>query len=641
MKKRIWQPLAASIVTTLVFASPVYAEVSASEPLELNKKAVVMKEDVDEVHVAKSPRGTSVQNPQSNANDNAVKAEPYVGRVVSKISITGPSTQDQEKAQEVLTMKAGNKLSANGLEEDVKALYATGVFYQVTPVFKEVPEGVQITYNIMENPVFKGIEVEGNTKLSTTDIRKLMDIPKGEVLNTKKVNEGARKIESEYSKNGYILARVNDIRLLPDGNLVVLVNEGVVEDFKINGNTKTKAYVITREMKLKKGEPFNSKLARRSMQRIYSLGYFEDVNIKLNPGQEVNTVVVEISVVEMSTGSFGIGVGYSDSDGVLGMISIGDKNYKGTGDKVNVSWQFGQDSETDKNFEFSYVRPWIDNKETTMGLSVYNMTNEYTEYNRDYEKIATYYKKRVGQELSFSRPTNNDFITNSVLFKNRDDTYVKSDDDYTYQYFDGYDIDGTQQSDAVIAERLADNFGTTRSVTLARTLDNRDNINDPHEGKRTNYSVEVAALGGDFNFQKYSVDYRYYYRQGVNNVLAMNFAAGYINGDTPLSQRFSIGGSDTLRGYNDYAFKGSSMLRSSIEYRVPLIKKVQGVIFTDAGYAWSKDYDESNFELGLMKYSAGVGLRINSPLGPLRLDYGIPLNGGDGGVFHFSFGGTF
>ena len=83
------------------------------------------------------------------------------------------------------------------------------------------------------------------------------------------------------------------------------------------------------------------------------------------------------------------------------------------------------------------------------------------------------------------------------------------------------------------------------------------------------------------------------------------------------------------------------MLRSSIEYRVPLIKKVQGVIFTDAGYAWSKDYDESNFELGLMKYSAGVGLRINSPLGPLRLDYGIPLNGGDGGVFHFSFGGTF
>ena len=110
----------------------------------------------------------------------------------------------------------------------------------------------------------------------------------------------------------------------------------------------------------------------------------------------------------------------------------------------------------------------------------------------------------------------------------------------------------------------------------------------------------------------------------------------------PLSQRFALGGSDTLRGYKDDQFKGNSMLRASLEYRVPIIKKVEGVLFSDGGYAWSKDYDERNFALGDMKYSMGLGLRVNSPLGPLRLDYGFPLRGDNRhGRFHFSFGGQF
>ncbi|MEG1346019.1 MAG: BamA/TamA family outer membrane protein, partial [Acidaminococcaceae bacterium] len=136
-------------------------------------------------------------------------------------------------------------------------------------------------------------------------------------------------------------------------------------------------------------------------------------------------------------------------------------------------------------------------------------------------------------------------------------------------------------------------------------------------------------------------DYRYYYRVGAENVLALQLGAGGSTGTMPLSQRFAVGGSETLRGFEDDQFKGSSMLRASLEYRMPLMKKVQGVVFTDAGYAWSERYNENNFELGLIKYSYGIGLRVNSPLGPLRLDYGIPVSGGKGGRFHFSFGGQF
>jgi outer membrane protein insertion porin family len=106
----------------------------------------------------------------------------------------------------------------------------------------------------------------------------------------------------------------------------------------------------------------------------------------------------------------------------------------------------------------------------------------------------------------------------------------------------------------------------------------------------------------------------------------------------PLSQRFSMGGADTLRGYKDDQFRGNSMLRGTVEYRVPLVKKVQGVLFVDSGYAWDKRYDEKNFDLGLIKVGYGLGMRINSPLGPIKLDYG---RGENGGRFHFSFGGQF
>ena len=571
------------------------------------------------------------------------KVAPYVGTLVTKVELVGQMTKDKEKIKEVLKMRAGSKITKDGLDNDIKALYETGWFYDVTPTFNSVPEGTQVLYNVQENPVFKQLDVEGNTKVSTVDIKKMMNLPENEVLNTKTVNEGARKVESEYSQQGYILAKVSDVRMLPDGHLAMQISEGIIEDFRVKGNTKTKDKVILRELKLKKGEPFNSKLARRSMQRIFNLGFFEDVNIKLNPGQFPNTVSVEVTVVEQSTGNFGIGAGYSSADGFIGMVSIGDKNFRGTGDSINARWEFGADSETDRNFEIDYVKPWIDNKETKASFTFYRMTNEYIDYDRNADEIARYYKKRTGEEIGFSRVTDNEFITNSVLLKNRDDKYVKRVDGYnTHQYYEGVD-DGVSYGSDVAAERQKKNFGTTRSVTFGRVLDTRDNVYEPKGGKRNAYSVEIANFGGDFHFQKYQADYRYYYRSGKNNVWAFNWTAGYANGDMPLSQRFAVGGSETLRGYKDDQYKGNSLLRASLEYRVPLIKKVEGVLFSDTGYAWSKDYDEKNFGLGDMKYSVGLGIRVNSPLGPLRLDYGFPLKdrNGSSGRFHFSFGGQF
>lgn len=620
-KQKLWRPLTVGL-TAMMLAAPVYAQ---------------------EIQTPAMGADTSVTQTAQSQHQEENKLAPYIGKTITKQIIEGNVTVPEAEIAAALKTKPGMQFTEAGLSEDLSAIYDLGWFYDLRPEFKTVPEGVQVIYHVMENPVYQKTDVEGNTVLNKQRVASFFDLEQGKIANLKDINKCVQKLEEEYRSNGYILARVTDVHMEKDGTLKVAVNEGIVEGFKVKGNVKTKDYVVTREMKLKKGEPFNAKAARRSMQRVYNLGYFEDVNIKLNPGREPNGVEVEISVVEMNTGTFGIGAGYSNADGFVGMVSIGDKNFRGIGDKINLRWEFG--GEDNKNYDFSYTRPWLDDKETSATINLYDITNEYADYNIDGDEIARYDKKRRGQEITFSRRTHNEFVSNYITIKNRDDIYKGPADGYEDDVNQYYEKKFEQSPHfkkewmpQTPEERRKENFGVTRSITFGRVYDSRDNVYDPHEGKRIGYSVEWAGgMGGDFDFTKWTADWRYYFRAGGESVWALNLGAGYASGDMPLSQRFTMGGSDTLRGYEDDQFRGNSMLKATLEYRFPIVKKVQGVLFTDNGYAWDKRH-EDEFDMGLLKNSYGVGLRINSPLGPVKLDYGY---GEDGGKFHFSFGGQF
>ena len=344
-KQKLWRPLTVGL-TAMMLAAPVYAE---------------------EIQTPAMGADTSVTQTAPSSHQEENKLAPYIGKTITKQIIEGNVAVPEAEIAAALKTKPGMQFTEAGLSEDLSAIYDLGWFYDLRPEFKTVPEGVQVIYHVMENPVYQKTEVEGNTVLNKQRVASFFDLEQGKIANLKNINKCVQKLEEEYRSNGYILARVTDVHMEKDGTLKVAVNEGVVEGFKVKGNVKTKDYVVTREMKLKKGEPFNAKAARRSMQRVYNLGYFEDVNIKLNPGREPNGVEVEISVVEMNTGTFGIGAGYSNADGFVGMVSIGDKNFRGIGDKINLRWEFG--GEDNKNYDFSYTRPWLDDTETSATLT--------------------------------------------------------------------------------------------------------------------------------------------------------------------------------------------------------------------------------------------------------------------------------
>lgn len=545
----------------------------------------------------------------------------YNGKTVVQLNIIGSKLIKADDIAKVPVSKVGAPFEITQVESDLQAIYSTGWFYEVHPEFKVVPEGIQITYVVQENPLLESVDIKGNTVYKSEEINKMITMEKGQIVNLKKLDENLRNIENKYKADGYILARITDVNIAPDGKLSANINEGVVEKIVVKGNKKTKTFVITREMRTKIGKPFNAKEARRSLERIHNLGYFEDVNVKLNSGQGENNVEVEITVVEQNTGQFMIGAGYSNSDGFVGILGIGDKNFMGIGDSANIRWEFG--GKDNKNYDFSYFKPWLTKKELAAGLSLYNTTHEYQDYYDDGSDKARYDRKRKGIELTLSQPISEKVKVFGTI-KNREDIYIEAISGYWPQYYEQY------------PDRKKEDFGTTRSITLGVSSDTRDNIYNATEGRRIQFSSEFAGAGGDFSFNKFYLESSWYYKLKVpEQVIAFRFNGGYATGTMPVSQRFAVGGAETLRGYKDDIFRGYKMLLTSVEYRFPIIKRIQGVVFTDYGYAWDKHMD---FNLGDMKLGYGLGLRINSPLGPIRLDYG---RGSMGGRFHFSFGGNF
>lgn len=574
---------------------------------------------------------------------NAETVNPFVGKTISGISISGVSEAQAVQLMPILTEKVGDVVAVDNILKDVQNLGNTGYFSEVNPIFTTVPEGVKLDFAVVVNPVVHGVTFEGNTVYTSEVLTNYMALPQDQVLNSVYVGQKIQGINAAYARDGYMLAHVDGVAVDDNGILHIRVVEGVVEDIIPAGNKKTRDKVITREFVQKKGKPFNKFLVRRSVERVYNLGFFDDVNVRMLPGNEnPNNVIIEVDVLEHKTGTVTLGAGYSKSDGLVGIIEFGEENFRGTGDKFKVHWEIGG-KDNYKNYQVSYLKPWIDSKGTSLGFSYFNREDEYTDYNENGSEVAEYNKKSRGFNISFGRQTG-EYTRDYLTLESRKDEYKWDDDDssgYRYDRNAGagnrWDNGGYNFADDNYVEN---NFGRINSATWQKVYDSRDNIYEPTRGRRISYTAQWAGhgLGGDFDFYKFTAETRMYKKIGAKNVLAFRARAGFIQGDAPYSQLFTLGGADSLRGYEDDQFRGKKMYNATLEFRFPLVKKVTGVLFADIGDAWDAPnvtwYDSKKS----FNYGVGAGVRVTTPIGPVKLDYGV---GKDENKFHFSFGTQF
>ena len=547
----------------------------------------------------------------------------FNGKTVVDIVYEGASNLTLPTIEIVAKQHVGDDFTSEAMIRDMDTFLNTGYFYDGYPKIEEVPEGVIVTYHLLENPIYRDVVFIGNTKIDSQELKdRYITLIPDDVLNDRTLHDNITAILERYRGMGYVLAKLTEPSIDKDtGIITIKINEGILEGYKVKGNKKTKDKVILREMRQKPGEVFNANLARRSVQRVNNLGFFEDVNVKMNPGVEPNAIVMEIEVKEKRTGTLGVGAGYSSEDGIVGMFSISDTNFRGVGDAVSVIYEVSGDDEDAHGITFSYRRPWLDSKETAGTFRFYNRTYEFDDYDVRGHLKEEYMRKYTGGEITLGRPVS-EYSTNYVTLKHRKDEYVK------------HVGDGNAGNRSDDFSWRGKNFGITRSITLEHVTDTRDNIFNPMYGGKVNLSGEFGGLlGGDFTFQKYSIDHQHFFKAGHAQVWALRTKGGVGFGDISEFNQFRIGGQDTLRGYRDAQFRGERMLLGTLEYRFPLFSKVQGALFTDWGSAWNAGIKPDEFH-----GSAGFGVSLNTPLGPLRLDYG---RGSQGGRLHFSVGGTF
>ena len=618
--------------------------------------AALKTDDKQVKMVSKTTGGTDLDKAAENGQTQAVTTveaqyvssasaetvNPYVGKLITGLSISGVTAQQQADLLPILTERVGDAVSVDGVFRDVTNLGNTGYFSEVNPVFTTVPEGVKLDFAVAVNPITTGVSFEGNTVYTSEVLTKFMDIQPGQVLNSVYVGQKIQGINAAYARDGYMLAHVDGIRVDDQGVLHVHIVEGIVEDIIPAGNKKTRDKVITREFVQKKGKPFNKFLVRRSVERVYNLGFFDDVNVRMLPGeQDPNNVIIEIDVLEHKTGTITLGAGYSKSDGLMGIIEFGEENFRGTGDKFKVHWEIGGKKKY-KNYQISYLKPWIDSKGTSLGFSFFNREDEYTDYNEDGNEVAEYNKKSRGFNISFGRQTG-EYTRDYLTLESRKDAYKWDDDDSSGYRYDENAGTGTNWKNPrnFKNEGYVDkNFGRINSITWQKVYDSRDNIYDPTRGRRISYTAQWAGhgLGGDFDFYKFTAETRMYKKLGAKNVLAFRARGGFIQGDAPYSQLFTLGGADSLRGYEDDQFRGKYMYNATLEFRFPIVKKVSGVLFTDIGDAWDAPNVTWYNSKKTFNYGVGAGVRVTTPIGPVKLDYGV---GKHKNKFHFSFGTQF
>jgi outer membrane protein insertion porin family len=551
--------------------------------------------------------------------------------VVKEIEFKGNSIVPTSKLISMMETKVGKVLNTKELYGDlgvVNQYYDEDLGYLLKPTHvKDLQwtEDGRLIISLAEGMTIQQIEVTGSSIFSNDMLAKFITLKKGDLFNQKTLKKDTDKIAKYYEKKDYILDTIRP-NIDPSKGLVsVRVMEAVVESIKIEGNKRTKDYVIIRNISSKVGMVLKKRRLQRDFERLNNLGYFSSVNIDPEAGSEQGKVVLVVKVKEQKTGLATLGVGYTGGGssairtGVTGAISLSERNFGGRGIGGSVQWQRGVNIDA---LSAALFNPAINDNRDSIGLSVYQsyMTQIQQPVQGSQPILYAYYDdKRTGGSFTYGHPLNEDLSLFLTLKSER------------------IDLTQSSMSQFIPVGLFA---GTSNSATLSGLYDTRDDLFNPNKGTFTSISYQTAGgvLGGDNQFNKAQLEVRQYFPLGKNKTIALRLWGGSLDGSAPVTDFFYVGGADTIRGYPENAFYGSRMLVMNAEFRFPIakIKILNGAIFADAGNAWFPGQTSSTLHTDV-----GAGIRLVFPtlgLGVIRIDYAF---GQDGSRSSIGIGQTF
>lgn len=516
----------------------------------------------------------------------------------------------------------------------------------------DTKNALEVRIGITEGDQFRigDIDFKGDLLEPVSELRKKLKSERGAIFSRATMRSDIFTLTDRYGDKGYAFANANPLTKADPEKKIVDVTFDMekgelvsIERISISGNPKTRDKVVRREMRVTEAELFSATGMKRSKQNLMNTGFFEEANISTIKGSAANKLNVNVEVKEKSTGTFSIGGGYSSLDGIIGQGSVQQTNFLGLGLKANLSGSIGGKSQT---YSLGLTDPYFLDTKWTLGADVYRSERDYLDYSR----------RVTGGDIKAGYPINDDI---STFFM------------YKYEIRDLYD---PQTGYKTLNDRDPVNFPlgstSTSSILASITHNNTDYRLDPSTGFINNLSIEYAGLGGDNRYVKYTTDHTWFYPLYKKSIIfSTKFGLGYIQDVgklIPIDEKFYLGGISSLRGYKSRTVSPTRTITTpdalgalipqlvylgadkeifgNVEFTFPILSDsgLKGVVFFDYGNA--ENNTSKLFNSMLMSYGAGV--RWASPLGPLRLEYGIPFNPRNGidtksGRFEFAIGSMF
>ncbi|MEH1889515.1 MAG: BamA/TamA family outer membrane protein [Nostoc sp.] len=616
--------------------------------------------------------GNTQPNTAPEANDPRVLVSEVVIR--SQAGQLSPELEDQ--VYKVIRTQPGRTTTRSQLQEDINAIFGTGFFSNVQATPEDTPLGVRVSFVVQPNPVLSKVEVQANpgtgvaSVLPANTVDEVFREQYGKILNLRDLQEGIKQLNKRYQDQGYVLANVIGAPQVSENGVVTLqIAEGVVENIRVRFRNKdgqetdekgqpirgrTQDYIITRELELKPGQVFNRNTVQKDLQRVYGVGLFEDVNVSLDPGSDPSKVDVVVNVAERSSGSIAAGAGISSASGLFGTVSYQQQNLNGRNQKLGAEVQVG---ERELLFDLRFTDPWIagDPYRTSYTTNIFRRSSISLIFDGKDENIRTFDPDnptntnsqdrprilRVGGGVTFTRPLSSNPYKTSVWTASAGLQYqrVSARDAHGNLRKTGavFDDNGNRISDEIPLTLSSGGQDDLLLLQVGAQRDLRNNPLQPTSGSYLRFGVDQSVpigLGNIFltrlrgSYSQYLPIKLISLTKGAQT-LAFNLQAGTIFGDLPPYEAFTLGGSNSVRGYEEGVLgSGRSYVQASVEYRFPVFSVVSGALFFDVG----SDLGTSTRAAEVLNkngsgFGYGLGVRVQSPLGPIRIDYGINDDG--------------